>query len=282
MDSQLAGKAVLVTGASGGIGRALTEAFAAEGCRLALLAHDGVAALERRVAGRPWRGNAIVLSADVREPDALHAAFERASAAFGRLDVCIANAGVWLPPPLLLHEVPVERVRRTLEINLLGALWTARAFFAALARSGPRADGHGASLLFIGSTAGRFGEAGHAEYAASKAGLAGLLRSLKNEIVRLDPAGRVNMVEPGWTVTERTRPSLEAPGAVATAVATMPLRQLARPDDVARAVVWLSSPAGARHVSGETLAVAGGMEGRLLWPAAAVDEAAIRARADAG
>ena len=264
MDLQLADSVVCITGASGGIGRALAEEFAAEGCLLVLHAHARRDDLQRWLAAQPWRERALAVQADVRDPGQVDAAFATAVVRFGRVDACVPNAGVWLPPPLPLHEVPLARVRDTLDINLLGALWTARAFLAALARSGPRGDGRGASLTFLGSTAGRFGEAGHADYAASKAGLRGLMLSLKNEIVALDPFGRVNLVQPGWTVTDRTRPTLQQPGVIAKVTATMPLRQLARARDVARAIVMLSSPAASRHISGEVLTVAGGMEGRVL------------------
>jgi 3-oxoacyl-[acyl-carrier protein] reductase len=114
----------------------------------------------------------------------------------------------------------------------------------------------------------------------SKTGLYGLLRSLKNEIVTLDPYGRVNLVEPGWTATEMARPTLEQPGRVERIVRTMPLRQIARPADIARAVVFLCSPLAARHISGETLTVAGGMEGRVVWESDQVDAPAVRRRID--
>ena len=279
MDLGLAGKVALITGASGGIGHALAEAFAQEGCSLALLAHARAAELRAHVAQRPWASRALVIEADVRDPEALAAAAQKSCERFERLDIAVANAGAWTPPDLRLHEAPVARFREAIETNLLGAAWTARAFFAALAASGPRKDGHGAALTFIGSTAGRFGEAGHADYAAAKAGLVGLMLSLKNEIVTLDPFARVNVVEPGWTVTHMARPALEQPGVIARAVSTMPMRQLGRALDVARCVVVLSSPIASRHVSGQRLLVAGGMEGRRLWTEGEVDEAAIRARA---
>lgn len=278
MDLGLADKVALVTGASGGIGRALAEAFAAEGASLVLHGRSRLDELREYVAGRPWADRALVVAADTRDPAQLDAAFERALERFGRVDACVANAGVWPREDRPLHRVPVERVRDAIDVNLLGSMWTGRAFLAALERVGPRPDGHGASLGFIGSTAGRFGERGHAEYAAAKAGLRGLVRTLKNEIVQLDPYGRVNLVEPGWTVTHMTRAELETPGAVARVVRTMPVRQLARAADVARAVVVLASPVASRHVSGEILTVAGGMEGRVLWEPEAIDEAAIRDR----
>ena len=128
------------------------------------------------------------------------------------------------------------------------------------------------------ATAARVGERGHSDYATAKAGLAGLMESLKNEIVDLDPYGRVNIVEPGWTVTHMARPVLDQPGVIAGVVRTMPLRQLGRAVDVARAAAWLSSPLAARHVSGQVVSVSGGMEGRVRWEQDAVDEDAVRAR----
>jgi len=96
--------------------------------------------------------------------------------------------------------------------------------------------------------------------------------------VDLDPYGRVNRVDPGWTVTHMARPALDRPGTIRRVTATMPLRQLARAKDIARAVLWMSSPALARHVTGQTVVVAGGMEGRLRWSPEEIDEEAVRAR----
>ena len=114
--------------------------------------------------------------------------------------------------------------------------------------------------MLIGSTAGRFGEAGHADYASAKAAIGqGLLLSLKNELA---PA-RVNVVAPGWTVSPMTEASL-TDAVVAHVTATMALSKVARAEDVARTVVWLCSERAAGHVTGEVVTVAGGMEGRLL------------------
>lgn len=266
-------KVVLVTGASGGIGSAMAEGFAAEGAQLVLHAGSKLAELERS-----WGSRALVVQAEISDCAAVERMFAAALAKFGRVDCVIANAGRWTPEFALLHQASEARIRSNLETNLLGTLWTARAFLGALAETGPSADGHGASLVLIGSTAGRFGEKGHAEYAVGKAGLYGILRSIKNEIVALDPFGRVNLIEPGWTVTRMARPSLEQPGVIASVVRTMPLRQLARAEDIASAALFLSSPAAARHVSGQVITVAGGMEGRVQWETREVDEAAVRER----
>lgn len=280
MDLELAGKVVFITGASGGIGRALARAFADEGARLVLHGHRQFEELEHWIARENWPASVRAVRADVCAPEEINAALETARRDLGRVDVCIVNAGMWTPEFRLLHRADEARIRRTIDTNLIGALWTARAFMDALSKSAPRSDGHGASLIFVGSTAGRFGEKGHAEYAVSKAGLYGLVRTLKNEIVDLDPYARVNMIEPGWTVTHMARPALAEAGVIAKVVRTMPLRQLARAKDIARAALFLASPSAARHVSGEVITVAGGMEGRSLWEADDVDEQRIRARLD--
>ena len=254
MELALTDRVVFITGASGGIGLALRESFAAEGARLVAHSRRGV----------PESAAVLSTLGDVRDPASLDAAMRRAEERFGRVDVCVVNAGIWPEESLSIDEIPEARVREVMEVNLLGAIWTARAFFASIRRTGRRADGSGASLSFIGSTAGRFGEAGHAEYSATKAALLGLTLSLKNEIVALDPRGRVNLVEPGWTVTPMVAAKLARDGSADRVTRTMPLRQLAAPEDVARAVVFLSSPLAAQHVSGQTITVAGGMEGRVL------------------
>ncbi len=121
------------------------------------------------------------------------------------------------------------------------------------------------NIVIISSTAGMIGEAGHADYAAAKSALAGgLLKSLKNEIVRIAPFGRVNAVCPGWTETEMARDSLQQPGLIERVSRTMPLKKIGRPQDVASVVVALASDEVSGHVTGEVVTVAGGMEGRVL------------------
>jgi len=138
------------------------------------------------------------------------------------------------------------------------------------------------NAVLIGSTAAVFGEANHADYAAAKAAIAfGLTRTLKNELSRLAPhthdycGGRINCVCPGWTVVPRSAAKLSNARTVRKATATMALPQIARPDDIANAVVYLSSDTLARHVTGQNLVIAGGMEGRLLWQPEEIDPSAV-------
>ncbi len=143
--------------------------------------------------------------------------------------------------------------------NLTSTFLTARGFLEYAATTGT------GSLVMIASTAGSFGEAGHADYAAAKGAiLSGLLLSAKNEAARIGPGVRVNVVAPGWTMT----PAVEARGLsedhFAHVTATMSLKKLGRPEDVAAQVVVLASDELSGHLSGQVVTVAGGMEGRLI------------------
>jgi 3-oxoacyl-[acyl-carrier protein] reductase len=259
MDTHLKDQVVLVTGASGGIGAATARLLAGEGARLVLHAHrhpERTAELARTV---PTAVEQVV--ADLRDEESVDAMYERAVGAFDRIDALVVNAGIWPPAAVPLHEMTLDRWRATLEADLDSAFLTCRGFMRHLADR-PRDD---ASIVLVGSTAAIFGEAGHSDYAAAKAAMVyGLTRSLKNEIAALAPRGRVNAVCPGWTDTPMAAEGLGDPNLVRRVFATMPLRKVASPADVARAIVFLSSSTLAGHVSGAILPVAGGMEGRVL------------------
>ena len=255
MDTGLAGKGVLVTGASGGIGNACARAFAAEGARVAVHFHRGA---ERASALAAEIGAAGVFGADLMAESSVDALFEEVRGALGQIDVCAALAGVWPAEDVAVWDLPLARWEETLRANLTATFLTARGFLREVAR-----QGHG-SLVLVGSTAGRFGEAGHADYAAAKAAIqVGLLASLKNEIVRIAPRGRVNAVAPGWTESPMTRGLVDAE-AVRRISRTMALRKVGQPEDVAAQVVVLASDLLSGHVSGQLVTVAGGMEGRVV------------------
>jgi 3-oxoacyl-[acyl-carrier protein] reductase len=259
MDTGLSEQVVMVTGASGGIGRATARAFAAEGASVVLHYHRNAESAEQL---RAEIGDAAVaVAADLRDEAQTAALFDAAIGRFGSVDSVVVNAGVWSPDAGPLHTMSLDQWRTTVETDLTSSFLTCRAFLRHLADA-PRET---ASIVLVGSTAALFGEAEHADYSAAKAGLVyGLTRSLKNEIVRLAPRGRVNAVCPGWVDTPMARPGSRDPQHMKRVYATMAMAKIATAQDIARAIVFLASDRLAGHVSGAILPVAGGMEGRLL------------------
>ena len=254
MDLGLSGTAALITGASGGIGSAVARVLAAEGARVALHYHRNREAAEALAAEL----GGVALPADLRDESQAGALVPAALEALGRLDACVANAGVWPSEDVPVAQLPLERWRATIDANLTATFLTARAYLRHVEAAGS------GSLVLIASTAGLFGEAGHADYAAAKAAIAqGLALSLKNEVVRSAPLARVNVVSPGWTVSPMTARDL-TDDVVDRVTATMALRKVAAPEDIARTIAFLCSPLASGHVTGQVVTVAGGMEGRLL------------------
>ena len=255
METGLQDKGVVVTGGAGGIGSAVVRAFAAEGARVAIHYRSSEKAaqdLAEEVGG-------VIVKADLTMESDADLLIPSAVEALGRVDVLVANAGKWPEADEPVWDMSYERWRRTIAANLDSVYLSCRSFLRHVA------DTRTGNIVIVSSTAGLFGEAGHADYASAKAGLnGGLLNSMKNEIVRIAPHGRVNVVCPGWTVTEMARAALADPSVEPKVTRTMALRKLGKPDDVARVIVSLASDEISGHVTGEVITVAGGMEGRVI------------------
>ncbi|MFN2525789.1 MAG: SDR family NAD(P)-dependent oxidoreductase [Actinomycetota bacterium] len=255
MDLGLAGKNVLVTGGAGGIGSAIVRAFAAEGARAAIHYRSS----EQQAQGLAEELGFPIFKADLTVESEVNDLLTRVADRLEAIDVLVANAGMWPSQDQPLWTMSYDRWRATLAANLDSVFLCCRAYLRHV-----ETRGHG-NIVLVSSTAGIFGEAGHADYAAAKSALAGgLLKSLKNEIVRIAPRGRVNAVCPGWTRTDMAKDALEDPEAEGRITRTMSLRKLGTVEDVARAVVMLASDEVSGHITGQVITVAGGMEGRVI------------------
>lgn len=242
----LHGQSALVTGGSRGIGRATALLLARAGADVGIGFQSRIAdaeAVEREIRGLGRR--CFLGRGDLADPAAADRVVRECRAAFGGLDMLIANAGIWPPDGLALREMSDAHWRRTMATNLDAVFHTVRAALPVL-RSGGR-------IVIVSSTAGQRGEAYHADYAASKGALIALTKSLAVECA---PALTVNCVAPGWVATDMVAGALVGE-AGERAVAGIPLRRVAEPEDVAGPILFLCSDL-ARHITGEVLNVNGG------------------------
>ncbi|MDE3081922.1 MAG: 3-oxoacyl-ACP reductase FabG [Acidobacteriota bacterium] len=225
---------VLVTGASRGIGAAIAERFAAAG--------DTVVALSR--SGEAPAGVARALAVDVADSAAVTEAVKSAIADFGPVAVAVANAGITRDG--LALRMSDEQWREVLSVNLDGAFYTARAALASMVRA------RGGSIVFIGSISPFYGVPGQANYAAAKAGLVGLARSLAREVASRGVT--VNVVAPGFVDTDMTT-DLTSKDEM---LALVPAQRIGVPADIAGVVAFLAG-ADARYITGAVIPVDGGL-----------------------
>jgi 3-oxoacyl-[acyl-carrier protein] reductase len=266
MESKLSNRIVLVTGASGGIGSELSRAFVAEGARV--VAHYNEHGETVRDLAEELGAACVPFGADLTLEADVDRLFAEIETGLGPVEILIANAGFWPTDNVPLHEMSLKQWESTLAVNLTSIFLCMRAFFRGIVRYAIEDP----AAVLIGSTAAIFGEAGHGDYSAAKAGAVyGLARTLKNEICRLAPRGRVNVVCPGWTLTPKKERDGLDPTMVKRAKQTIPLRKIGRPHDMAMAAVYLASSHLSGHVSGQILTVSGGMEGRVLYRPEEID-----------
>ncbi|MDV2990183.1 MAG: 3-oxoacyl-ACP reductase FabG [Dehalogenimonas sp.] len=243
---KLTGKTAVVTGAGRGIGRAVALRLAAEGASMVLNSLSDSAAnvaAEITAAG----GQAVAVRGDVSKTEEVTALIESAVTAFGRLDILVNNAGVTRDN--LLLRMSEEDWDAVLDTNLKSVYLCCRAALKPLLKS--RDSGR---IINISSIIGLSGNAGQVNYAASKAGIIGLTKSLAKELASRRIT--VNAVAPGFIVTDMTAGMNEE--AREALVKRIPLGSLGTPEDVAAAVAFLASEE-ARYITGQTLTVDGGM-----------------------
>ncbi|UCC69889.1 MAG: 3-oxoacyl-[acyl-carrier-protein] reductase [Armatimonadota bacterium] len=237
----------LVTGARRGIGRVIALRLSRRGPVALNDIEQGKEELAQVAEEiRTLGGKALAAPADVTDPEQVDAMIKHVAAEFGRLDVLVNNAGI--TRDALLLRMTDEQWRTVLEVNLTGAFICTRAAAKIMLRQ------RSGTIVNISSVVGVMGNAGQANYSASKAGLIGLTKSAARELA---PRGiTVNAIAPGFIASPMT--DQLTPDAKDRLSSLIPLSRLGRAEDVAEAVVFLSSPS-ASYITGQVLKVDGGM-----------------------
>ena len=245
MTLDLSGKTVLVTGGTRGIGRAIVEAAAAAGATVAFTYRSSTETAEQLVAELGGDDKALAIQADAASEEDAQRAVAAVTDTWGQIDGLVVNAGITRDG--LMIRMDAEAWQAVIDTNLTGAFHVAKAAYRPMMRQ------RSGSIVTVSSVVGVMGNAGQANYAASKAGLIGFTKSLARELA--GRGVRANVVAPGYIETDMTAdlgPAAEA------LMGQIPAGRLGQPEDIAAAVLFLLSDA-ASYVTGHVLHVDGGM-----------------------
>ena len=248
-------KVALISGGSRGIGAETVRIFAEAGARVAFSYEKAREQAEALAAECGGRTRCVALQQQLSTPADGRALVASAVRAFDRLDVLVANHGIWEPADAPIASMKEAQWRRTLAVNLDSVFGLVQAAAAQMEQQGRGADGIAGHMVLISSTAGQRGEAYHADYAVTKGALISLTKSLASELA---PKGiRVNCVAPGWVGTEMSAGALEDREVGSRILAGIPVGRPASPREIAGPVLFLCTPL-AGFISGEILNVNGG------------------------
>lgn len=249
----LSGKVALISGGSRGIGAATVRMFCAAGAQVVFSYRSARSQAEALVKECGANTCHAVVS-DLNHPEAARSLVAAAVKRYGRLDILIANHGVWPVKDVGIERMSDEQWRNTLSINLDGVFGLVKHAVAQM-KSQPRNSGPAGHIVLISSTSGQRGEAFHCDYSATKGALISMVKGLSTELAS---AGiYVNCVAPGWVGTDMSAEALADPRAGEEIRRTIPLGRAGKPEEIAAPVLFLCTEY-ASFITGEVFNVNGG------------------------
>jgi 3-oxoacyl-[acyl-carrier protein] reductase len=248
----LEGKVALVTGGSRGIGAACVRMFVQAGAKV-FFNYEKAKATAEALVRECGEKNCAAMACSLNSVNAAQELVSACLSCFGRLDILVANHGIWPPEDMPIDKMPDEQWHRTVAVNLDAVFGLVKHSVAEMKKhAAPRSPKH---IVLISSTAGQRGEAFHCDYAATKGALISMVKGLSTELARHHIY--VNCVAPGWVDTDMSRSTLDDPESAKKVLNTIPLGRVGTPDEIAAPVLFLCTP-GAGFISGEIFNVNGG------------------------
>ena len=243
----------LITGGSRGIGAAAVRMFTSAGAQVAFNYNKAKAQADE-LARQCGPANCLAVTCDLSSAKAGEELVAATVRRFGRLDILVANHGVWVADAVPVEQMSEQQWRNTLAVDLDSVFGLVKHAVAQMKRQ-EKLYGDSGSIVLVSSTAGQRGEAYHCDYAAAKGALISMVKGLSTELA---PSGvRVNCVAPGWVDTDMSAPALRDPGGREAIFSVIPLRRVGRPEEVAAPILFLCSE-HAGFITGEVFNVNGG------------------------
>jgi 3-oxoacyl-[acyl-carrier protein] reductase len=248
MDLTLNAQVALITGGSRGIGAAAVRLFVGAGAKV-VFNYQAAKAQAEALVQECGAGNCRAVQSDLSTTEAARQLVSSAISAFGRLDILVANHGIWPPEDAPIDRMSEEQWHRTIAVNLDSVFALVKHSVGQMKKQG------GGHIVLVSSTAGQRGEAFHCDYAATKGALISMVKGLSTELAR--DHIYINAVAPGWVDTDMSATALNDPPTRAKIFGGIPLGRVGIPDEIAGPILFLCTPY-AGFITGEVFNVNGG------------------------